>query len=117
MEDGWTVIVSELNTVKNNAIIDSNEENCMSSNMCLWHLILYNALIYISLYYFADLFIRTLPMTIHVVHELQLNLHVWILKGSLFLQNLEKKVFIIKHTCNPGARSPKAQTSSLYTYG
>lgn len=43
-------------------------------------------------------------MTIHVVHELQLNLHVWILKGSLFLQNLEKKVFIIKHTCNPGAR-------------
>lgn len=56
-------------------------------------------------------------MNIHVVHELQLNLHVWILKGSLFLQNLEKKVFIIKHTCNPGARSPKAQTSSLYTYG
>lgn len=56
-------------------------------------------------------------MTIHVVHELQLNLHVWILKGSLFLQNLEKKVFIIKHTCNPGASSPKAQTSSLYTYG
>lgn len=35
MEDGWTVIVSELNIVKNNAIIDSNEENCMSSNMCL----------------------------------------------------------------------------------
>lgn len=60
MEDGWTVILSELNTVKNNAIIDSNEENCMSSNMCLWHLILYNALIYISLYYFANLFIRTL---------------------------------------------------------
>lgn len=51
------------------------------------------------------------------IHELQLNLHVWILKGSLFLQNLEKKVFIIKHTCNPGARSPKAQTSLLYTYG
>lgn len=91
----------------------------MSSNMCLWDLILYNALIYISLYYFADLFIRTLAYDYtcsRLVHELQLNLHVWILKGSLFLQNLEKKVFIIKHTCNPGARSPKAQTSSLYTY-
>lgn len=62
MEDGWTVIVSELNTVKNNAIIDSNEENCMQLKhvfMAL-NLILYNALIYISLYYFADLFIRTL---------------------------------------------------------
>lgn len=49
MEDGWIVIVFEFNIVKNNVIIVLNEENCMSLNMCLWDLILYNVLIYIFL--------------------------------------------------------------------
>lgn len=39
MEYGWIVIVFEFNIVKNNVIIDLNEENCMSLNMCLWYLI------------------------------------------------------------------------------
>lgn len=30
MEYGWIVIVFEFNIVKNNVIIDLNEENCMS---------------------------------------------------------------------------------------
>lgn len=60
MGDGWIVIVFEFNIVKNNVIIDLNEENCMSLNMCLWYLILYNVLIYIFFYYFVDLFIRIL---------------------------------------------------------
>lgn len=54
MEDGWIVIVFEFNIVKNNVIIDLNEENCMSLNMCLWYLILFNVLIYIFFYYFVD---------------------------------------------------------------